>query len=173
MQKCCLLVVLALCANFCRVSGQNSTKTRFRLGASIAFGLTKISHNEVGLGGVAAVERNFSKLFAWELEGSYNYFTGDKTLYLEGENKAWAIPLLAGIKLYPRRWLYGSLRAGAILFQLNHQATSHIRAAYGFAAGMNLPDKNNRLNIQLGYTGFAYRGDSPGYVTLAAAIIIN
>jgi hypothetical protein len=173
MQKCCLLIVLALCACFCHVCGQNSTKPRFRLGASIAFGLTKISHNEVGIGAVVAAEKSFNKLFAGELEASYTYFTGDKELYLEGNNKAWALPLLAGIKIYPRRWLYGSLRAGAICFQLNHQASSQISAAYGIAAGMNLPDKNNRLNIQLGYTSFAFRDDSPGYATLAAAIIIN
>lgn len=173
MQKCCLLVVLALCACFCHSYGQKSTKLRFRVGASIAFGLAKISHNEVGIGGLAAVEKSFNNLWAGELEASYTYFTGDKVLYLEGENKAWAIPLLAGIKFYPRRWLYGSLRAGAVCFQLNHMTSNHISAAYGIAAGMNLPDKNNRLNIQLAYTGFGFKGDNPGYATLAAAIIIN
>jgi hypothetical protein len=173
MTKCCLLICLALCVCFCHTYGQNSTKPHFRVGATIAFGLTRIADNNVGIGGIAAVERFFSSRFAGEIEASYTYFTGDKGVYPGGDNKAWTIPLLAGVKMYAKKWLYGSLRAGAICFLLNHETSTHIRAAYGLAAGMNLPEKNNRLNIQLGYTSFRFNGDNRGYATLAAAIIIN
>jgi hypothetical protein len=173
MQKCCLSVVLALCACICNAYGQQGSKLRFRIGATIAFGMTNIADNEVGVGGLAAVEKPFNKLFAAELEASYNYFTGDRAVYPGGDNKAWAIPVMAGLRLYSLSWLYGSVRAGAICFLLNHETSTNIRAAYGIAAGMNLPEKNNRLNIQLGYTGFRFGGKSRGYATLAAAIIIN
>jgi hypothetical protein len=173
MQKCCLLVVLALCAGFCHEYGQQSTKSRFRVGATISFGMSNIADNNVGVGGVAGAEKAFNKMFAGELEASFTYFTGDEIVYPGGDNKAWALPVLAGLRLYSLSWLYGSVRAGAICFLLNHETSTHIRAAYGLAAGMNLPEKNNRLNVQLGYTGFRFGGKSRGYATLAAAIIIN
>jgi hypothetical protein len=173
MLKCCLLVILALCFCIPDMYGQHSTKTRFRLGATIAFGLSSIADNDVGVGGIAGVEKPFSKLFAGEVEASFTYFTGDKSVYPDGDNKAWALPLMAGLRLYSYSWLYGSVRAGAVCFLLNHETSTHIRAAYGIAAGMNLPEKNNRLNIQLGYTGFRFDGKSRGYATLAAAILIN
>jgi hypothetical protein len=172
MQKCCLLVLL-LCTGLGHTYGQQGTKPRFRVGATISFGMSNIADNNVGVGGVAGAEKPFNKLFAGELEASFNYFTGDEMVYPGGDNKAWALPVLAGIRLYSLSWLYGSVRAGAICFLLNNETTTHIRAAYGLAAGMNLPEKNNRLNMQLGYTGFHFGGKSRGYATLAAAIIIN
>jgi hypothetical protein len=173
MQKCCLLLVLALCTFFSDVCGQNRTNAHFRVGATIAFGMSNIADNNVGIGGIAGAEKPFNRLFSGELEASFTYFTGDDAVYPGGDNKAWAIPVLAGLRLYTMSWLYGSVRAGAICFLLNHETSTNIRAAYGLAAGMNLPEKNNRLNVQLGYTGFRFGGKSRGYATLAAAIIIN
>ncbi len=171
MQKCCLiLLTMAACLH---VHGQTKNETIFRVGANIAFGLSHIADNEVGIGGIAGVEKSFNHFISGEIELSYTYFTGDKMLYAEGRNKAWALPLLTGIKIFPKRWLYGSLRAGAIGFLLNHDRSTNIRPAYGIAAGANLPEKLNRLNVQLGYTGFRYSGNNRGYATLAAAIIIN
>jgi hypothetical protein len=173
MTRCRMLFVMALCLSFCNLYAQHSTKTRFRVGATIAFGMSSIADNDVGVGGMAGAEKPFSKLFAGELEASFTYFTGDRMVYPGGGNKAWAIPVTAGLRLYSLSWLYGSVRAGAICFLLNHETSTHIRAAYGIAAGMNLPEKNNRLTLQLGYTGFRFDGKSRGYATLAAAIIIN
>lgn len=173
MSKCCLLISLALCVCFCNAQGQTSKKTRFRLGANIAFVLSHIANNDVGVGGTAGAEKAIGNNFSAELEASYTYFTGDKLLYLNGDNKAWSLPVLAGVKLYAKHWLYGSLRAGAIAFKLNSESSTHIRPAYGLAAGINLPKKNNRLNMQLGYTAFHFGGRSRGYATLAAGIIIN
>ena len=164
------MLTMAACLH---VHGQTKKEVHFRAGATIAFGLSRIANNEVGIGGVVGVEKPFNELFAGELELSYTYFTGDKVLYLDGKNKAWSLPLLAGIKWYPRRWLYGAVRAGAIGFLFNSETSTSIRPAYGLAAGMNLPEKHNRVNLQLGYTGFPYGGDNRGYATLAAAIIIN
>lgn len=173
MQKRSFLVVLVLCGCLSNICGQHSTKTRFRVGATISFAMTSIADNDVGIGGIAGAEKRFNKLFAGELEASFTYFTGDKIVYPEGDNKAWAIPVLAGLRLYSTSWLYGSVRAGAICFLLNYETSTHISAAYGIAAGMNFPEKNNRLNLQLGYTGFRFGGKSRGYATLAAAILIN
>jgi hypothetical protein len=44
---------------------------------------------------------------------------------------------------------------------------------YGLASGINLPQKTNRLNVQMAYTGFRYDGINRGYATLAVAIIIK
>jgi hypothetical protein len=172
MFKCCLLIVPAFCVCLC-VHAQTEKEFRFRVGPTIAFGLSHIAHNHAGIGGVVGVEKTFNQLFSAELETSYSYFTGDKMLYVDGGNKAWAIPLLAGIRVYAQRWLYASLRAGAIYFRLNSENSTHIRPSYGLAAGLNLPQKNNRFNIQLGYTGFSYDRNPRGYATLAVAIIIN
>jgi hypothetical protein len=172
MTKCCLFIVPALFACLC-LHAQTANTLRFRVGATIAFGLSHIAHNGMGVGGEAGVEKPFSKLFSAELEAGYTYFTGDEMVYPEGNNKAWAIPLLAGARFYAQKWLYAAVRAGAICFTINSENSTHIRPAYGIAAGVNLPEKNNRLNIQLQYTGFRYAGNSRGYATLAAAIIIN
>lgn len=172
MQKCCLtlLCVVFACLN---LHAQTKYPMRFRVGATIAFGMSRIAHNDVGIGGEAGVEKPFSKTFSAELESGYTYFTGDEMVYDEGGNKAWAIPLLAGLRLYPRQWFYTALRAGAICFTINSENSTLIRPAWGIAGGMNLPQKNNRFNIQLQYTGFRFAGNSRGYATLAAAIIIN
>lgn len=172
MTKCCLLIVPVLFACLC-LRAQTEKSLRFRIGATIAFGMSRIAHNDVGIGGEAGVEKPLSKLFSAEIEAGFTNFTGDEMVYDEGGNKAWAIPVLAGARLYAQRWLYTSLRAGAICFTINSETSTHIRPAYGIAAGVNLPDKNNRLNIQLQYTGFSFAGNSRGYTTLAAAIIIN
>ena len=172
MTKCCLFIVPALLACLC-LHAQTINPLRFRVGATIAFGLSHLAHNSVGVGGEAGVEKPFSKLFSAELEAGYTYFTGDKMVYPEGGNKAWAIPLLAGARLYAQKWLYAAVRAGAICFTINSENSTHIRPAYGIAAGVNLPQTNNRLNVQLQYTGFRFAGNSRGYATLAAAIIIN
>jgi hypothetical protein len=169
MTKCCLFIVPVLFACLC-LHAQTANTLRFRVGATIAFGLSHIAHNGMGVGGEAGVEKPFSKLFSAELEAGYTYFTGDEMVYPEGNNKAWAIPVLAGARFYG---LYAAVRAGAICFTINSENSTHIRPAYGIAAGVNLPEKNNRLNLQLQYTGFRYAGNSRGYATLAAAIIIN
>ena len=168
-----LFAVVALCLPFCSLHAQHSDKARFRVGASISFGMSNMAHNDVGVGGIAGAEKTFSRNFSGEIEAAYSYFTGDKAVYPQGDNKAWAIPVLAGLRVYPLDWLYGSVRAGAICFLLNHESSVHIRPAYGVAAGMNFPRNNNRLNLQLGYNGFRFGGKSRGYATLAAAIIIN
>jgi len=132
-----------------------------------------MANNTVGLGGIAGAEKRISKSFSAELEGSYMYFTGDDVLYTEGKNKAFTIPLLAGIKAFPTPNLYASLRAGAVYFLLNPLSVAQFRPAYGVAGGFNFPQKVNRLNIQLGYTSFHYDNLQRGYATFAVAIIIN
>jgi hypothetical protein len=150
----------------------NSTPV-FRLGGAIAFGLSHMAANNIGIGGMAGAEKSFSKSFAAELETSYTYFTGDKAFYMDGRNKAFTAPLLAGIKAYPFRNVYGSLRTGAMYYLLNSMPSARISLGYGAAAGINLPRSNNRLNLQISYTGFRFEGISRGYTTLAAAIIIR
>lgn len=145
----------------------------FRLGATVSFGLSNLTSNQVGIGGLVGAEKMIAKHFAAELEASYNYFTGDKTIYADAKNKSYSIPLLAGIKAYPTSNIYASLRTGAIYFLLNNMSSPRAALGYGLAGGMNLPKKTNRLNVQLAYTGFQYDGISRGYATLAAAIIIR
>jgi len=154
-------------------TAQNRSNPVFRLGATVSFGLSHMASNNVGIGGIAGAEKLFSDHFAAELEASYHYFTGDKVFYMDAKNKAYAIPLLAGIKAYPLPNLYASLRTGAVYFLLNHMSSSKISLGYGLAGGINLPPKTNRLNLQMGYTGFRFDGISRGYTTLAAAIIIK
>jgi hypothetical protein len=132
-----------------------------------------MASNNVGLGGLAGAEKQIGKYFAAEAEASYNYFTGDKTVYSEAKNKAFNIPLLIGIKAYPFSNLYFSLRTGTTLFLLNGMSAAEFRWIYGVAGGINLPQKVNRINIQLGYSEFPDHGIRRGYTTLAAAIIIN
>jgi|ADGO01.1.fsa_nt_gi hypothetical protein len=168
------LVLTLSAVLLCKLAiAQQTNNPQFRVGASIAFGLTNIAHNTVGIGGVAGVEKKVNKVLAAEAEVAYTYFTGDKSVYMQGKNKAWNIPLMAGVKAYVLPGVYGSLRAGGIYFLLNDQPDTHIRPCYGVAAGTNFPQRHQRLNVQLGYTGFRYNGDSRGYATLAASIIIN
>ena len=154
-------------------SAQYKSIPVFRLGGTIAFGLSHMASNNIGIGGMAGAEKLFSKSFAAELEISYTYFTGDKVFYMEGKNKAFAAPLLAGIKAYPFRNVYASLRTGAVYFLLNPMHSARISLGYGAAGGINLPRSNNRLNLQMSYTGFQFEGINRGYTTLAAAIIIR
>lgn len=144
-----------------------------RLGATASFGLSNLADNQVGIGGIVGGEKMISKYFAAEVEAAYNYFTGDKAIYTDAKNKSYAIPLLAGIKYYPISNVYASLRTGGIYFLLNNMSKARATIGYGAAGGINLPQKTNRLNVQLAYTGFQYDGISRGYATLAVAIIIK
>lgn len=173
MQKCCLATLLAAFVCLFVQAQTDKKKMRYRVGATISPILVNIANNEVGIGGFLGAEKSFSKSFAAEVEVSYSYFAGDQAMYTEGSNKAWAVPVLAGVKAFVTQNLYGSLRTGAIFFMLNDQTTTHIQPALGLAGGMNFPQKNNRLNIQLGYTGFRFNSSNRGYATLAAAFIIN
>jgi hypothetical protein len=145
----------------------------FRLGATVSFGLSNLTANNVGIGGIVGAEKMISPFFAAETEASYNYFTGDKSIYVDAKNKSYAIPLLAGIKVYPLSNVYASLRTGAVYFLLNNMSSPRVRLGYGAAGGINLPQKTSRLNVQVAYTGFQYDGISRGYATLAVAIIIK
>jgi hypothetical protein len=145
----------------------------FRFGAQVAFSLSKITNNSVGIGGLAGAEYRFSKNFAAEGEASYLYFTGDKVAYEAAKNRAFALPLLVGIKGYLTPEAYVSLRGGVNWFVMNDMPASVFRPAYGIAGGLNLPRSFNRVNVQVGWTGFGYQGTQRGYASLAASIIIN
>jgi len=145
----------------------------FRLGATVSFGLNNLASNNVGIGGITGAEKMISNHFAAELEASYNYFTGDKAIYADAKNKSYAIPVLAGIKVYPVSNVYASARTGAVYFLLNNMSSPRAALGYGLAGGINLPQKTNRLNVQMAYTGFRYDGINRGYATLAVAIIIK
>lgn len=173
MANCYRLTFLALIMLVTTAKAQYNSSPVFRLGATVSFGLSHLMQNNVGVGGLAGAEMLFSKYFAAETEASYNYFTGDKSIYTDAKNKSYAIPLLAGIKYYPVSNLYASLRAGAVYFLLNNMSSPSVRMGYGAATGLNLPKKTNRLNLQIGYTGFRFDGINRGYATLAAAIIIK
>lgn len=155
------------------VIAQKSPAVSYRLGPSLSFGLSHIANNNVGLGGIAGVERNIHGIFAAEAELSYVYFTGDKALYNDGKNKAYTIPAMLGVKAYFFPNTYISARAGGIYFLLNQMSSPELRLSYGLAAGTNFPPKTNRINVQLGYNAFRHYSITRGYATLAAAIIIN
>lgn len=173
MANCYRLTFLALTVFVTTATAQYKPNPTFRLGASVSFGLSHITANNVGIGGLAGAEKLFNKYFGVEAEAAYNYFTGDKAIYTDAKNKSYAIPVLAGVKFYPISNIYASLRTGAVYFLLNNMPSPKIRYAYGLAGGINLPRKTNRLNVQMGYTGFRFDGISRGYATLAAAIIIK
>lgn len=173
MANCYRLPFFALTMFVTTATAQTKPGTAFRFGATVSFALSKISANDVGLGGLAGAEKLFSEYFAAEMEASYNYFTGDKVFYVDGKNKSYAVPFLAGLKAYPLSNVYASVRSGAVYFLLNDMPSPKVRFAYGVAGGINLPKKTNRLNIQMAYTGFRYDHISRGYATLAAAIIIK
>jgi hypothetical protein len=165
----CMLILVSVTA----ATAQYKSNPVFRLGGAVAFGLSHMASNNIGIGGIAGAEKFFAKRFAAELETSYIYITGDQVFYEEGKNRAFAAPLLAGIKAYPFSNVYGSLRTGAVYFLLNHMPSARFTLGYGAAAGINLPDKNNRLNIQIAFTGYGFEGVNRGYTTLAASIIIR
>jgi hypothetical protein len=173
MAKCFRLTFFAFLVFVSTATAQYKSNPVFRLGGTIAFGLSHMAANNIGIGGIAGAEKSFSKSFAAELEISYTYFTGDKVFYMDGKNRAFTAPLLAGIKAYPFRNVYGSLRTGAVYFLLNSMRSARISLGYGAAGGINLPRSNNRINLQMSYTGFRFEGISRGYTTLAAAIIIR
>lgn len=173
MANCFRLTFLACIVFIQTGTAQIKPGPMYRLGATFSFGLSNLTSNHVGVGGIAGAEKMFSKYFAGEIETSYNYFTGDKAIYVDAKNKSYAIPLLAGIKMYPLSNVYASLRMGAVYFLLNNMSSARIGFGYGAAGGINLPQKTNRLNVQVAYTGFQYDGISRGYATLAVAIIIR
>lgn len=152
---------------------QPVSKWIYDIGPSISFATHSIANNDAGIGISGGVERNVYKNISVGAETGFNYFIGDKSYSVEGKNKAYTVPLLAEIKFYFLSQYYVSPRAGAIYFLLNDQSKSHVRLAYGFTGGFNLPKKTNRINIQAGYTGFRHDAVQRGYGTLAAAIIIN
>jgi hypothetical protein len=172
MKKCCVGFVFLLLFSVA-ASAQRTSTYSYRFGASVSFGLTHMAKNTVGIGGLAGVEKRFYKIFAAEAEVCYTYFTGDKISYEHGKNKAFAMPVLLGIKTYVLPQCYISLRSGPTWFVLNDMPSSAIRLGYGMAAGINLPRKFNRINVQMGYTGFGYHDVQRGFATLAASIIIN
>ena len=151
---------------------QPASKWIYHIGPSISFATNSIAHNDAGLGMLGGVEKNVYKNFTMGAETGFTYFIGDKSNSIYGKNKAYTIPLLAEIKVYFLSQYYISPRVGAIYFLLNDQSKSHVRLAYGFTGGFNLPKKSNRINIQAGYTGFRHDDVQRGYATLAAAIII-
>lgn len=173
MANCFRLTLLACFVLVKTGTAQIKPGPIFRLGATVSFGLSNLNSNHVGIGGLVGAEKMITKYFAAELEASYNYFTGDNAIYADAKNKSYAIPLLAGIKLYPLSNVYASLRTGAVYFLLNNMSSPRASLGYGAAGGINLPRKTNRLNVQLGYTGFRYDAISRGYATLAVAIIIK
>lgn len=151
---------------------QPASKWIYDIGPSISFATKSIANNDAGIGILGGVERNIHKRLSVGAETGFTYFIGDKTYSVEGKNKAYTIPLLAEVKVYFLSQFYVSPRVGSIYFLLNDQSKGNISLAYGLAGGFNLPKKANRINIQLGYTGFRYQNVQRGYITLAAAIII-
>ena len=152
---------------------QTTSKWIFDVGPSISFATTSIANNDAGIGIQGGVEKIIYKNIGVGAETGFNYFIGDKSYSVDGKNRAYTIPLLAEIKVYFLSQFYISPRAGAIYFLLNDQSKSHVRLAYGFTGGFNLPKKSNRINIQAGYTGVRHDAVQRGYATLAAAIIID
>lgn len=150
-----------------------SNKWIYRVGPLISFATSHIANNEAALGILGGVERTVYRNLSIGAETGFNYFIGDNSYSTDGKNKAYTIPILAELKLYFLSQFYVSPRLGGIYFLLNDESRGHAGLAYGFAGGLNLPKKNNRINIQTSYTGFRHRGVQRGYATLAAAIIIN
>ena len=172
ISMCLLLVFIAVCSRtYSQI--QPVSKWIYDVGPSISFATQSIANNEAGIGILGGVERNVYKNISVGAETGFTYFIGDKSYSVEGKNKAYSIPLMAEIKVYFLSQFYMSPRAGAMYFLLNNQSKSHVSLAYGFTGGFNLPKKNNRINVQAGYTGFSHEAIHRGYATLAAAIIIN
>ena len=169
----CLLMIAVSVPVYTYSQIQPSSRWIFDVGPSISFATTSIANNDAGIGIQGGVEKNIYKNISVGAETGFSYFIGDKSYSVDGKNKAYSIPLLAELKVYFLSQFYVSPRAGAIYFLLNDQSKSHVRLAYGFTGGLNLPKKSNRINIQAGYTGFRHDAVQRGYVTLAAAIIIN
>src|SRR5690349_19161559 len=113
MANCFRLTFLAIIVFIQTGTAQIKPGPICRLGATVSFGLSNLTNNHVGVGGIVGAEKMFSKSFAAEAEASYNYFTGDKAVYTDSKNKSYAVPLLVGIKAYPVSNVYASLRTGA------------------------------------------------------------
>lgn len=165
-----LFIALLCCA---AVTAQDKPLYSFRIGAQVAAGLSEMADNSVGIGGLAGAERVLTRIFALEAEAGYIYFTGDKAYYEGGKNNAFAVPVLVGMKAYLVPSAYVGLRAGFSWFAVNDMSGTAVRPAVGIAAGLNLPRKDNRVNVQAAYTRFGDDGVQRGYASLAASIIIN
>ena len=152
---------------------QPVSKWIYHIGPSITFATNSIANNDAGIGIMGGVEKNVYKNISIGAETGFNYFIGDKSYSVEGKNRAYTIPLMAEVKIYFLSQYYLSPRIGGVYFLLNDQAKSHVRMAYGVTGGFNLPKKDNRINIQAGYTGFRHESIYRGYGSLGAAIIIN
>lgn len=171
MQRCATLFIFLFLLSVAH--GQYKTAPSFRIGASFSFGMSSIAANNLGIGGQVGAEKKISKKFAIDLEMAYSYFTGDKNVYDEGKNNAYAIPLLGGVKYFLAADLYTSLRAGAVYFQFNNSMKPAVQPIIGIAAGMNFPRITNRVNVQTGYNSFRHNEITRGYATLAVSIIID
>jgi hypothetical protein len=169
---CSLIVTVAFSVDIYSQT-QPVNKWTYRVGPSISFATSHIANNEAGLGILGGIERYIYRNISLGAETGFNYFIGDNSYSTDGKNKAYTIPVLAEMKLYFLSQFYVSPRLGAIYFLLNDEANGHVSLAYGLAGGFNLPKRNNRINIQAGYSGFRHDGVQRGYATLVAAIIIN
>jgi hypothetical protein len=170
----CFLLAIVIVPSSLYGQIQPVSKWIYHIGPSISFATMSIANNDAGLGLLGGVEKNIHKNISIGAETAFTYFIGDdKTYTMPAKNKAYTVPLFAEIKVYFLSQFYISPRAGAIYFLLNNQHKSHVRLAYGFTGGFNLPKKSNRINIQAGYTGFRHDNVQRGYTTLAASIIIN
>lgn len=150
---------------------QPVTKWIYHTGPAISFAPHGIANNEAAIGIVAGAERNIYKNLSVGAETGFHYFIGDKSYSIDGKNKAYTVPLLTELKVHFLSQFYVAPRVGLIYFLLNNDARSHVRLAYGLSGGFNLPRRNNRVNLQVAYTGFEY-GLHRGYASLAAAILI-
>jgi len=169
----CLLFVIVTMSFPAYSQIQPVSKWIYDIGPSISFATRSIANNEAGIGILGGVEKNVYKNISIGAETGFTYFIGDKSYSVEGKNKAYTIPLMAEVKVYFLSQYYLSPKGGAIYFLLNDLSKGHLRLAYGFTGGFNLPKKSNRINIQAGYTSFRHDAVQRGYATLAAAIIIN
>src|SRR5437867_5433345 len=101
MANCFRLTLLACIVLVNTGTAQIKPGPIFRLGATVSFGLSNLTSNHVGIGGIVGAEKMIADHFGAEIEASYNYFTGDKAIYVDAKNKSYTIPLMAGIKVYP------------------------------------------------------------------------
>jgi hypothetical protein len=165
-----LTTAITPCCTYSQI--QPVSKWIYDIGPSISFATQSIANNNAGIGILGGIEKNFYRNLSVGAEIGFTYFIGDNSYTVDGKNKAYSIPLLAELKVYFLSQFYVAPRVGGIYFLLNDQPDSHVRLAYGFAGGFNLPKKSNRINIQAGYTSFHHDDVQRGYATLAAAIII-
>lgn len=167
---CCCLFLVSFLVN---AQMQPATKWIFTIGPTVSFAAKAIANNDAGIGIMGGAEKNIQKNLSIGGETGFTYFFGDKSYSMYGKNKAFTIPLLATMKLFFLSQFYISPRVGALYFMLNDQSNGHVQLCYGFAGGLNVPKKSNRINIQAGYASFRHDDVQRGYATFTVAIIIN